>query len=113
MKGILPSLNTPFSKKGDLDLKSLEKLVKHTIRSGCSGMLGLAVAGEHKLLSFQEKIAFIELVKYTNKERIPFIVSVSDLQNEDSIKLSKIAKKKITQLELIYRSIKIQVLLII
>ena len=45
MKGILPSLNTPFSKKGDLDLKSLEKLVKHTIRSGCSGMLGLAVAG--------------------------------------------------------------------
>ena len=93
MKGILPSLNTPFSKKGDLDLKSLEKLVKHTIRSGCSGMLGLAVAGEHKLLSFQEKIAFIELVKYTNKERIPFIVSVSDLQNEDSIKLSKIAKK--------------------
>ena len=56
-------------------------------------MLGLAVAGEHKLLSFQEKIAFIELVKYTNKERIPFIVSVSDLQNEDSIKLSKIAKK--------------------
>ena len=50
MKGILPSLNTPFSKKGDLDLKSLEKLVKHTIRSGCSGMLGLAVAGEHKLL---------------------------------------------------------------
>ena len=93
MKGILPSLNTPFSKKGDLDLKSLEKLVKHTIRSGCSGMLGLAVAGEHKLLSFKEKIAFIELVKYTNKERIPFIVSVSDLQSEDSIKLSKIAKK--------------------
>ena len=93
MKGILPSLNTPFSNKGELDLKSLEKLVKHTIRSGCSGMLGLAVAGEHKLLSFKEKIAFIELVKYSNKERIPFIVSVSDLQNEDSIKLSKIAKK--------------------
>ena len=42
---------------------------------------------------FKKKIAFIELVKYTNKERIPFIVSVSDLQNEDSIKLSKIAKK--------------------
>ena len=55
-------------------------------------MLGLAIAGEHKLLSFQ-KNSFIELVKYANKERIPFIVGVSDLQNEDSIKLSKIAKK--------------------
>ena len=56
MKGIIPSLNTPFSKKGSLDHHSLAKLVKHTIKSGCSGMLGLAVAGEGQSLSFEEKI---------------------------------------------------------
>ena len=59
MKGIVPSLNTPFSKKGSLDQKSLAKLVEHTIKSGCNGMLGLAVAGEGQSLSFEEKIDFI------------------------------------------------------
>ena len=56
MKGIVPSLNTPFSKKGSLDHNSLAKLVEHTIKSGCNGMLGLAVAGEGQSLSFEEKI---------------------------------------------------------
>ena len=56
MKGILPSLNTPFSKKGDLDTKIIRNLCQAYLKKcGCSGMLGLAVAGEHKLLSFQEK----------------------------------------------------------
>ena len=93
MRGIVPSLNTPFTKKGDIDFESLAKLVKHTIKSGCSGMLGLAVAGEYQLISFSEKIEFIKLVSNTNKENLPFIVSVSNLENELSIKLSKIAKK--------------------
>lgn len=93
MKGIVPSLNTPFSKKGDLDLISLSKLVTHTINSGCSGMLGLAVAGEHEFLSFSEKTEFIKIVSHINKEKIPFIVSVSSFDNDISIKLSKIAKK--------------------
>ena len=97
MKGIVPSLNTPFSKKGNLDHNSLAKLVEHTIKSGCNGMLGLAVAGEGQSLSFEEKIDFIEIVNHTNKKRIPFIVSISDLQNEYSIKLSKIAKKNNAQ----------------
>ena len=93
MKGIVPSLNTPFSKKGSLDHNSLAKLVEHTIKSGCNGMLGLAIAGENQSLSYEEKIDFIEIVKHINKKRIPFIVSISNLQNEYSIKLSKIAKK--------------------
>ena len=93
MKGIIPSLNTPFSKKGSLDHNSLAKLVEHTIKCGCNGMLGLAVAGEGQSLSFKEKVDFIEIVNHTNKKRIPFIVSISDLQNEYSIKLSKLAKK--------------------
>ena len=80
------SLNRALVEESILNaIKSLEKLVKHTIKSGCSGMLGLAVAGEHKQLSFKEKIDFIELVKHTNKTRIPFIINVSDLTNETLI----------------------------
>ena len=91
MKGILPSLNTPFTNSGELDLDSLIRLVQHTIMSGCGGMLGLAVAGEHDTLNFDEKIQFIGTVTKVNKRRIPFICSVTAADVEESIELTKSA----------------------
>ena len=91
MKGILPSLNTPFTNSGELDLDSLTRLVQHTIMSGCGGMLGLAVAGEHDTLNFDEKIQFIGTVTKVNKRRIPFICSVTAADVEESIELTKSA----------------------
>ena len=92
MLGIVPSLNTPFSSTGELDLNSLSNLVDHTVRTGCAGMLGLAVAGEHNELNLQEKIQFIELVVTRNNGRIPFICSVTASSISESIKLTKIAR---------------------
>ena len=91
MKGILPSLNTPFTNSGELDLDSLTRLVEHTILSGCGGMLGLAVAGEHNTLNFDEKIQFIKTVTKVNKRRIPFICSVTAADVDESIELTKSA----------------------
>ena len=91
MKGILPSLNTPFTNSGELDLDSLTRLVEHTIISGCGGMLGVAVAGEHNTLNFDEKIQFIETVTKVNKRRIPFICSVTAADFNESVELTKIA----------------------
>ncbi len=91
MKGILPSLNTPFTYSGELDLDSLTRLVEHTITSGCGGMLGLAVAGEHDTINFDEKIQFIETVTKVNKRRIPFICSVTAADINESVELTKIA----------------------
>ena len=91
MKGILPSLNTPFTNSGELDLDSLTRLVEHTIISGCGGMLGLAVAGEHNTLNFDEKIQFIETVTKVNNRRIPFICSVTAADFKESVELTKSA----------------------
>ena len=91
MKGILPSLNTPFTNSGELDLASLTRLVEHTILSGCGGMLGLAVAGEHTTLNFDEKILFIKTVTEVNKGRIPFICSVTAADFKESVELTKSA----------------------
>ena len=92
MKGILPSLNTPFTNSDELDLDSLSRLVEHTITSGCGGMLGLAVAGEYNTLKFDEKIQFVNTVTRTNNGRIPFICSVTAADFNESIELTKIAK---------------------
>ena len=92
MKGILPSLNTPFTNSDELDLDSLSRLVEHTITSGCGGMLGLAVAGEYNTLNFDEKIQFVNTVTRANNSRIPFICSVTAADFSESIELTKIAK---------------------
>lgn len=91
MKGIVPSLNTPFDIDGALDHASLRHLVSHTVNAGCGGMLGLAVAGEHVALSLAEKTAFIETVTDANSGRIPFIVSATAPDPSVSVELAKTA----------------------
>ena len=51
MRGIIPSLHTPFNEKNKIDIPSLRKLIDHTIATGCSGMLVGAVAGENSSLT--------------------------------------------------------------
>ena len=91
MNGIVPSLNTPFKSDSTVDYASLKRLVDHTVASGCSGMLGLAVAGESSTLTLDEKRRFIDGVVETNASRIPFIVSVTDPDPSVSVKLAKAA----------------------
>jgi 4-hydroxy-tetrahydrodipicolinate synthase len=88
MHGIVPSLNTPFDVSGALDLSSLSKLVEHTVKTGCGGMLGLAIAGEHDTLSYQEKICFIYTVVKQNQGRIPFICNVTSTSVTETLNLT-------------------------
>ena len=92
MRGIIPSLNTPFTQDGALDIPSLRKLVQHTVDSGCAGMLGLAVAGEYETLSYKEKRTFIEVVSNENNGKLPLIISVTSANAESTLELSKLAK---------------------
>ena len=93
MRGIIPSLHTPFSKDNEIDLYSLKKLIDHTISSGCTGMLVGAVAGENASLSFDEKMFMInETISY-NQNRIPTIVSCSANEQKDRVALSILAKE--------------------
>ena len=93
MKGIVPSLNTPFDADGELDLASLRRLVDHTVDAGCGGMLCLAVAGEHSMLTPNEKARFVDVVAETNANRIPLIVSVTAPDAEESVRLAGVAKR--------------------
>ena len=93
MRGIIPSLHTPFNEKNKIDIPSLRKLIDHTIATGCSGMLVGAVAGENSSLTFDEKnILLNECVTY-NKNRIPIIVSCTAKNQKERITLSRNAKE--------------------
>ncbi len=92
MQGIVPSLNTPFKDDGTVDHHSLRGLVNHTIDAGCGGMLGLAVAGEYSTLTKVEKVQIVETISDANSGRIPFILSVTAQDPDESTDLAKTAK---------------------
>ena len=93
LRGIIPSLHTPFLEDNSLDLNSLKKLIDHTILTGCSGMLVGAVAGETSSLTIEEKQKVTEFCVNHNNNRIPLIVGCSADNQRDRIALSKSAKE--------------------
>jgi dihydrodipicolinate synthase/N-acetylneuraminate lyase len=77
MRGIVPSLNTPFTADGAVDLDGVRRLVNWTVASGAAGMLLLAVAGEGQSLTRGEFRAIAETAVAQNARRVPVIVSVT------------------------------------
>src|SRR6185437_16064892 len=77
MRGIVPSLNTPFAADDAVDLDGVRRLVDWTVASGAAGMLLLAVAGEGQSLTRSEFRAIAETAVAQNARRVPVIVSVT------------------------------------
>ena len=92
MRGIIPSLHTPFCRDNKVDISSLQNLIDHTIVSGCAGMLVGAVAGENASLTLDEKEIIINACVQHNNNRLPLIVSCSANSQYDRITLSRAAK---------------------
>lgn len=74
LRGIVTSLNTPFTSAGEVDHASLRRLVDHMVSAG---MLALAVAGEGPSLTPAEYAAALATIVAQNAGRIPLIVSVT------------------------------------
>ena len=77
LRGIVPSLNTPFAADLSLDFRSLRREVEHVVGAGCRGILAMAVAGEGPSLSNAEFAAATVEIVAANARRVPVIVSVS------------------------------------
>ena len=55
LRGIVPSMNTPFLDDGSIDVEGLARCAEATVQAGVAGMLILAVAGETGRLLVDEK----------------------------------------------------------
>src|SRR5260221_13627543 len=75
IRGIVPSLNTPFTADDAVDLDSVRRLVDWTVASGAAGMLVLAVAREGQSPDRDEFRALAEAIAAQNAGRIPIILS--------------------------------------
>lgn len=75
MRGIVPSLHTPFDADGAIDEIALHRLVDRTVSAGCAGMLVGAVAGEVGSLTASERRRLAETV--VERANVPVVVAVS------------------------------------
>ena len=73
-KGLGIALITPFTSDGDVDWKSLKRLVEYQISNGADFLCILATTGETPCLSAEEKIKITQLVVEVNNARVPVLM---------------------------------------
>lgn len=90
IKGICPIIATPFTTDGEVDYKSLDKLVKHLIQGGCHAVTLFGIAGEYYKLSDEERKKMVEVtVKAAKEVGGKTIISVTDHATEVAVKTAK------------------------
>jgi len=88
-KGVITALVTPMDSKGDIDLKSLEKLVERQIAAGVQGLVVNGTTGESPTLSHDEfEKMVIAVVKKTAK-RVPVIAGTGSNSTQKTIETSR------------------------
>lgn len=63
MHGIHASLVTPFTRAGEVDAKSLERLAVHCLGNGVDGLVALGTTGEAALLTPDEQRTVLEVCR--------------------------------------------------
>jgi len=91
-RGIISVLQTPFNYNGDVDTKSLERLVEHVIGAGVNGFLVPAVASEVDTLSAKEREYVVDVVLKVAGRRVPVIVGASAPSEEDCAAFARYAE---------------------
>ena len=86
MRGIVPSLNTPFTEDDRIDEESLRREVDHVVAAGCVGILSLAVASESASLSPAEIDRAASIIVEQAAGRIPVILSVTADQQAERLR---------------------------
>ena len=72
-KGLGIALVTPFTADGQVDYKSLKRLLEYQIDNGADFLCILATTGETPCLTQQEKDNITQLVKDVNHGRLPIL----------------------------------------
>ena len=93
LRGIVPSMNTPFLADGSVDLDGIQRSVDAVVQAGVAGMLILAVAAETASLTLPEKRRVAQTFLAHTAGRIPVIVGCSSAEQADRVALAAMARE--------------------
>ena len=91
-KGIFSALVTPFDGNDEVNVSSLEKLVKKNVSQGVNGFYVGGSTGEAFLLSLKEREQIMEVTKSCSADKT-LIAHVGAMAEKDAIILAKKAKE--------------------
>lgn len=80
---------TPLRSRDELDVAGLERLIKHILAGGVSGLFILGTTGEGPSLSYRLRRELIERVCKQVKQRVPVLVGITDTAFLESVNLSR------------------------
>jgi 4-hydroxy-tetrahydrodipicolinate synthase len=87
MHGIHAALVTPFTRDGEVDAKSLERLAAHCLRDGATGLVALGTTGEAALLTAEERRTVLEVCRAVSIEHgARLIVGAGTMGTADTIR---------------------------
>lgn len=89
-KGIVPDMITPFTPKGEVDVKGAKRLVDYLVKSGVHGLFALSSTGEYFFLSNEQKEVLIKTVVSQTKKRVSIYAGASS--NSLKIAISNVNK---------------------
>jgi 4-hydroxy-tetrahydrodipicolinate synthase len=84
-KGTGVAIVTPFTKEGNIDFKSLEKLVNFIIKGGVEYIVVMGTTGESVTLSTEEKKSVVEHVIETVDKRVPIVLGLGGNNTQEII----------------------------
>lgn len=93
LRGIVPSMNTPFLDDGSVDVLSIARSTDAVLAEGVVGLVVLAVAGETSSLDLQEKRVVAECFLRTATGRVPVIVGCSSAHQAERLALAAMARE--------------------
>ena len=93
MRGIVPSMNTPFLADGSIDVDGIVRTVEVVVQAGVAGMLVLAVAGETGSLDAAEKRLVASTFLRQVAGRVPVVIGCSSAQHDDRLALAAMARE--------------------
>ncbi|PIE04711.1 MAG: 4-hydroxy-tetrahydrodipicolinate synthase [Spirochaetales bacterium] len=92
ISGVLTALVTPFTKNGDVDFETLDRLVDFQIENGIDGLVPMGTTGESPTVSHEENMDVVERVIRRCAGKIPVIAGTGSNSTDEAIRMTRIAK---------------------
>ncbi len=90
--GVFPALVTPFSPDGTVNKDALKRLINKNIAEGVAGFYVSGSTGEAYLLTHEERKKLAETVMAAVAGRLPVIVNIGSISQEQSLDMALHAK---------------------
>ncbi len=88
VRGVIPALVTPFTKKDEVDLKAVEVIARYLVDAGVHGLMPVGGTGEFPSLLREEKRDVIAAVARAAKGTVPIVAGTAACSTREVILLS-------------------------